>query len=69
MSVIVPDDLWRDVRKHYGRAAKRLAKFMEKHPEQHECISPTGKEMMRLGRLLRALAIANREEQKGRPAS
>lgn len=67
MSVIVPDDLWQDVRKHYRRAAKRLANFIEKHPEQHECIAPTGAEMMKLGMLLRALAKANKDEEKEHP--
>ena len=66
MSVIVPNDLWKDVRRHYGRAAKRLAKFIEKHPEQHDCIAPTGEAVMELGKLLRALSRANAEEEKGK---
>lgn len=64
MPVIVPDDLWRDVKKHYTRSARRLASFIETHPEQHECIEPTGTSLMKLGNLIRALSRANKAEKK-----
>jgi hypothetical protein len=64
MTVIVPDDLWKDVRKRYRRCARRLSKFIETHPEQHDCIAPTGEAVMELGKLLRALSKANKDEQK-----
>lgn len=62
--VIVPDDIWKDVRKRHKRCLQKLSRFIEEHPEQHKCIAPTGKEMMELGRLLRALSRANRKEEK-----
>jgi hypothetical protein len=64
MSVIVPDDLWKDMEKRYARTAKRLTRFIRLHPDQHKCISPTGVAVMDLGKLLRALAKANRQEKE-----
>jgi hypothetical protein len=64
MSVIVPDDIWREVRQHYARASKRLGRFIETHPEQGNCIAPTGKEMIKLGELIRALTRANKAEKQ-----
>jgi hypothetical protein len=66
MTIIIPDDIWKDVRKKYGRCARRLSEFIETHPEQHQCIAPTGEAVMDLGNLLRALIKANKDEARAR---
>lgn len=62
--MIVPDDLWKELSGHVGRAAKRLGRFIQTHPEQGKCIAPTGEEVLRLRTLVRALTKANRAEKR-----
>lgn len=64
--MIVPDDLWKELSGHVGRAAHKLGRFIQTHPEQGKCIAPTGDEMLRLRALVRALTKANKDEKKGK---
>lgn len=67
MSVVIPDDLWRQVCRHTKRASRHLGEFIQSHPDE-KCIAPTGEELLALKHLVKALHRANREEKGKKPS-
>lgn len=61
--IIIPDDVWVKIARSHTKTVRAYMKFVATHPEQCECINPTGAAIKRHGNLIVAIEDANTAEK------